>query len=198
MAAVAGSQVVRPIATTGSQNVEELMQKLDKLLEQYLDLLDQYQEAQKQLSTRLSAGYMSLAKANFANNAGCRYGQDYYDERMQAHRVVDISSVSGDGREEVLQFKCTQTPNLEGSERRTEPKEDNGHLALSDKESTVTNDPIRWFGVLVPPSLRSAQSSFIAVVQDSVPNLLNLQQEMRGLEIEIGRTRKSIKKLEKV
>ena len=33
-------------------------------------------------------GYLSLAQANFQNRSTTHYGQDYYDERMQAIRTV--------------------------------------------------------------------------------------------------------------
>jgi hypothetical protein len=84
--------------------VEKLILKLDDLLEQYLNLLDQYQTTRQQLSTQLSSvrkivselgvttddqkGYISLAQANFSSTNRARYGQDYYDERMQALRKV--------------------------------------------------------------------------------------------------------------
>ncbi|KAL1612119.1 hypothetical protein SLS60_000342 [Paraconiothyrium brasiliense] len=58
-----------------------------------------------------------------------------------------------------------------------------------------SNDPIRWFGVLVPPALRSAQASFVSAVEGPVVEIPNLVKELRQQEIEIGRIRKQIKKL---
>jgi hypothetical protein len=55
-------------------------------------------------------------------------------------------------------------------------------------------DPLRWFGILVPPALRSAQSSFISTVEGSVPHLASVAKELRIQEIEIGRVRKQIKR----
>ncbi|KAK8156038.1 hypothetical protein IWX90DRAFT_516941 [Phyllosticta citrichinensis] len=55
-------------------------------------------------------------------------------------------------------------------------------------------DPIRWFGILVPQALRSAQGIFVGAVETAVPQTLNLAAEMRELEIEIGRARKAIRK----
>lgn len=37
---------------------------------------------------------MSLAQANFTNTTRTRYGQDYYDERMQASRKVYVQGPS--------------------------------------------------------------------------------------------------------
>jgi hypothetical protein len=35
---------------------------------------------------------MSIAQANFSNQARTRYGKDYYDERMQATRTVLVNT----------------------------------------------------------------------------------------------------------
>lgn len=56
-------------------------------------------------------------------------------------------------------------------------------------------DPLRWFGILVPPALRSAQSSFTTAVGEFVPQLATIARDLRSQEIEIGRVRKQIKKL---
>lgn len=63
------------------------------------------------------------------------------------------------------------------------------------KQGNTVKDPIRWFGILVPPALRSAQQSFISVVEDPVPQLATISRDLRSQEIEIGRVRKQIKKL---
>ncbi|KAF2643134.1 hypothetical protein P280DRAFT_421700, partial [Massarina eburnea CBS 473.64] len=65
---------------------DELLAQLDKSLERYLNTLHDYQQAQQRLASHLSAGYFSLAQANFSNASGTRYGEDYYDDRMQALR----------------------------------------------------------------------------------------------------------------
>lgn len=89
---------------------DELVSRLDDLLEQYLYTLDAYEKAQQLLTKYLSSvriprmistkriillifgckGYLDLAKANFTNNTRARYGQDYYDERMQASRRMCV------------------------------------------------------------------------------------------------------------
>jgi hypothetical protein len=83
--------------------------------------------------------------------------------------------------------------NTAAKESESEPNEKHA----PDDQSTRPLDPIHWFGVLVPPSLRKAQKSFTDVVTVSVPNILNLSSQMRKLEMEIGRTRKTIKRREK-
>jgi transcriptional regulator of heat shock response len=176
-----------------AQTVQDLMQKLDDLFEQHLNTLDQYQKARQELSLHLSSGFMSLTQANFFNK-GRRYGQDYYDERMQAQQIMRISSSANDT--DALEFVCEK---IKDEPQEAAAAEDlDGTGATTEKVNSVRKDPLRWFGVLVPPALRSAQASFTLAAEGSVPNLVMLQRKLRSLEIEIGRTRKSIKKLCKV
>ncbi len=51
-------------------------------------------------------------------------------------------------------------------------------------------DPIRMFGILVPSSLRMAQGDAITLVQEIVPQLVNIDAEMKQIEIQIRRARK--------
>ncbi|RDW86180.1 uncharacterized protein DSM5745_02822 [Aspergillus mulundensis] len=53
-------------------------------------------------------------------------------------------------------------------------------------------DPIRWYGILVPPSLRSAQKSFTEAVEGSLPELAGIVVEMRAAEKEISRLREDL------
>ncbi|TID17100.1 hypothetical protein E2P81_ATG09655 [Venturia nashicola] len=199
-----------PGPTNNGDGAEKLLLELDVLFEQYLNLLDQYQKIRQQLSTQLSSGYISLAQANFASASRARYGPDYYDERMQASREITIAEKNV-GREDFV-VNCSLNPG-EQSKRDTEsesvPTEPDSEEAKDNATPTKIEadvnvkpkidqrDPIRWFGLLVPPPLRSAQSKFIAIVEGPVPQLINLTKELRALEIEIGRTRKSIRKIEK-
>jgi vacuolar-type H+-ATPase subunit D/Vma8 len=189
MAAVASERTSTP--QLEAKNAEDLLQRLDDLLEQYLNTLDEYQKARERLSANLSAGHMSLAQANFSNTTGRRYGQDHYDERMQAQRIISVSCLRGD-QEPPFRFESAENAKTEQGETGKEKTEKEA------KCNPKTKDPLKWFGVLVPQPLRSAQASFTSAVETSIPDLLNVQQQLRHLEIEIGRTRKSLKKLGKV
>ena len=68
---------------------------IDALLERYLALLDTYTQLRASLNALQSAMYQHLARANFSADRGIRYyGQDYYDERMQASRRISIGGGS--------------------------------------------------------------------------------------------------------
>ncbi|KAF2405223.1 hypothetical protein EJ06DRAFT_468898 [Trichodelitschia bisporula] len=192
--------------------VGQLMLELDHLFEQYLELLDQYQTERIKLSTTLSSGFLSLAQANFSSTLGRRYGQDYYDERMQALRTVYVlpsnSKLGGEDGEKVTIEGVpphSEKPARNGIDDTAEPSvAEPSKPACSEDEKEDPHlgrrpsvDPIRWFGILVPQPLRTAQAHFTEAVVGPLPRIASLAKKLRALEIRIGRTRKAIKKLEK-
>jgi len=56
-------------------------------------------------------------------------------------------------------------------------------------------DPLKWFGILSPPALRSSQASFKVAVRGCVPRLASTANEMRVVEIEVRRARKKLGKV---
>lgn len=60
--------------------------------------------------------------------------------------------------------------------------------------SNVTQDPLKWFGILVPPTLRASQSSFKDAVADLIPALASVSKEMTEVELEVRRARKRLRK----
>ena len=60
--------------------------------------------------------------------------------------------------------------------------------------SNMARDPLNWFGILVPPALRTSQSNFKNAVADLVPALASTSKEMGEVEIEVRRARKRITK----
>jgi hypothetical protein len=95
-------------------------------------------------------------------------------------------------------FKHTPVPddppetNAEEEKQSTQEPNDTEE---STKSKEKPNDPLRWFGILVPPALRTAQSTFVGAVEGPIPQLATITRELRTQEIEIGRVKKQIKKL---
>ena len=135
---------------------------LDVQLKDYLNLLDEYQTLRRELSAACAKGFLSLAQANFSSPNRIRHGQDFYDDRMQAStRVTSISSVG--------KFAVSSETVVSG-----------------EKDS---KDPLRWYGLLIPPALRQSQASFGQVVKGLVPRLLNVTRELEVLGARIEETR---------
>ncbi|KAF2184836.1 hypothetical protein K469DRAFT_727048 [Zopfia rhizophila CBS 207.26] len=188
---------------------DALTSKLDELLEQYLNTLDLYQKAQQQLTSSLSSGFLSLAQANFNNQSHSRYGQDYYDKRMQACRkavITDedskvtfaLSTLDSGPRqsEHEAPAHSPKEPSIISTTSGTPAVEGLEVNNASSGDSKTRSDPLRWFGILVPPALRTAQSSFVSAVEGPIPHLVFLMKELRKLEVDIGRLRKQLKKMQ--
>jgi len=108
----------------------------------------------------------------------------------------------------------TQQPSPPGTpepEARDKPAEDQ---KTEEAEKAKPVNPIRWYGVLVPPELRKAQSAFSAVLgnpvtareqdvetrdDEKIPltNAVNAARGLREVEVEIRKVRKAVKKAEK-
>ncbi|KAL8688691.1 MAG: hypothetical protein Q9218_005463 [Villophora microphyllina] len=178
---------------------DSLVHTLDDLLERYLNLVHQYHAQQQTLAKELSSGYFSLARANFSNPNRVRYGQDFYDDRMQAGVRLNIDSmtehtpiatVGQESQKDTISISV-----LQPTRKSTDTQDEKSPKSDTEKEAEApVIDPLRWFGILVPPTLRTSQSSFKHAVTEIVPSLANISNEMKELEIEIRRTRKKIRK----
>ncbi len=65
-------------------------------------------------------------------------------------------------------------------------------VAKSDRKVA---EPLKWFGILSPPALRSSQTNFKVAVRDCVPRLASTMNEMNVVEIEVRRARKKLGKV---
>lgn len=58
-------------------------------------------------------------------------------------------------------------------------------------------DPLRWFGILTPRELRSAQASFSSVMAKPLEQAVDATRGMREIEAEIRKLRKALRKAER-
>jgi hypothetical protein len=104
-------------------------------------------------------------------------------------------------------FKCVSA--LSSAERRTEktpepepapavsvnsqpaPEKDEAESTRPAKSQAPKN-PLRWFGVLVPPFLSTTQTSFATAVQGPIPELASVITEMREVESKVNELRSFI------
>lgn len=59
------------------------------------------------------------------------------------------------------------------------------------------SESLHWFGILVPPDLRTALASFTSALRECVADATNAAKRMREVEAGIRKLRKEIKKVEK-
>jgi hypothetical protein len=81
------------------------------------------------------------------------------------------------------------------SEEEDASRTDQNETKDEEKKSEKSTDPLRWFGILVPPALRTAQTTFLGAIEGPIPQLATIARDMKTQEIEIGRVKKQIKKL---
>lgn len=177
-----------PTKTSPQHHHKMATDNIDTLLQRYLVLLDEYSTLRAELSHLQKLVFQDLARANFSAERGLRYGQDQYDERMQATRRVAISG------EKTPSF---QISTYEEPEESVADEVETEEGAEKKKPTKRSRDPLRWFGVLTPQALRNAQASSVKAVQDIIPRLVSVNSEMVEVEIEVRRARKKRAKAEK-
>ncbi|KKO98423.1 hypothetical protein THAR02_09466 [Trichoderma harzianum] len=191
-------------------------QHIDSLLERYLTLIDEYSRLREELSKLQAGVFQNIARANFTGERGMRYGQDHYDERMRALRVLDIapggddvpifaikslnSPVDDEVQKEDEKYEDspdgdkadTQANSEANPEDEQSPEDQSEEKEKEEKMKTkkATYNPLRWFGILAPAPLRTAQTLSIQAVEEVIPRLISVNTEMEHVEIEIRRARK--------
>ena len=108
---------------------------IDSLLERYLALLDEYTQLRDRLSRLQSGVYQGIARANFSAERGLRYGQDQYDDRMQASRRLDIGGEREDGTTAAAYAFSVLDLNKEPTDSGEEEEEEESEEADSEEES---------------------------------------------------------------
>lgn len=126
-------------------------------------LVDQYAALRASLSAAQQRTFHALARARFTVDRGGGVGRNQYDERMQASRRVVVSR------------PAAAPPTF---------------AVTAEGHNAAGNNPLRWFGVLVPQALRDAQSEAVRTVEDILPRLASVQAGMAQVEIEVRRARK--------
>ena len=94
--------------------------------------------------------------------------------------------------------KRIERPSRE-DEKATEPSDGATKTTESSAMSKepLESDPLRWFGILVPRELRSAQLSFSSAMDNAVTNCANAARGMREIEVQIRRLRKEVRRAER-
>lgn len=103
-----------------------------------------------------------------------------------------------------FQIQDVQEDATEEAEDQAETKDevDEPSKEVDEEESDVdkaapkkqTQDPLRWFGILVPQALRTSQEHFSVAAKLIVNEIASLDSQMKALEIKMRRTKRQIDK----
>ncbi|KAL2853918.1 hypothetical protein BJY01DRAFT_50426 [Aspergillus pseudoustus] len=116
-------------------------------------------------------------------NSGKQAELSEADEKVAESEILDADKGSG---------AVKPAGNAQEPSNLSEPVAETDTKPRKKKNNIQASDPIRWYGVLVPPSLRSAQKSFTEAVESSLPELASVIVEMQTAEREIIRLRKEL------
>ncbi|KAF5869246.1 uncharacterized protein Bfra_011789 [Botrytis fragariae] len=171
--------------------VQELTLEIDHLLEQYLQLLDRYSALRSKLSALSSSMYINLSRANFTPQNGIRYDTSFYDDRIQAQRLCNVTIPENASNTQSTKF----TPPLLFAINETSTSESESDLLNrdtngdDDTKTALKKDPLRMFGLFTPQALKDTKEDSIKMM-GVIPELINTEKAMEDLEIRIRRARK--------
>uniref|UniRef100_A0A8D1EIZ5 Vacuolar ATPase assembly protein VMA22 n=1 Tax=Sus scrofa TaxID=9823 RepID=A0A8D1EIZ5_PIG len=192
-----------------------LRAELDSLLLQLLGDLEELETKRAALNARVEEGWLSLSKARYAMGAKS-VGPLQYASRMEP-QVCVCTSEAQDGLQKFWLVRAGARtpeevgPRESGKQGRVicwfydgqEKKWTDSHLNYKGKAlrkrkgptktaepepSPAPQDPLNWFGILVPHSLRQAQASFREGLQ--------LAADMASLQIRIDWGRNQLRGLQ--
>ncbi|XP_040906319.1 coiled-coil domain-containing protein 115 [Toxotes jaculatrix] len=197
----------------GLSELEESSLSLDEKLLRFMEQLELLGEKRAALNSLTEQGWFSISKARYSMGnkqvSALQYASEIEPLVCVHARTLD------NGEVEFCTEKATQRkesgkdgrsiedigPQEEGIRRRNKPKTDTTEKEANDRASSekapeVTpvkkrdqnpqQDPLKWFGILVPQSLKQAQSSFKQVIELSAEiatlqtAVLNTRQELKS------------------
>ncbi|EHK47555.1 hypothetical protein TRIATDRAFT_238573, partial [Trichoderma atroviride IMI 206040] len=110
-------------------------QHIDSLLERYLSLIDEYSRLREELTKLQTGVYQNIARANFAGERGMRYGQDHYDERMRALRVLDVELAEDNVPSFTMKSVDPPVDGAAGDDDKSREEADKGNDSLKEEET---------------------------------------------------------------
>ncbi|KAM6925203.1 coiled-coil domain-containing protein 115 [Xenentodon cancila] len=192
----------------GTSELEDYNELLDEKLLRFMDQLELLEEKRATLNSLIEQGWFSITKARYSMGNKQVSALQYASEMEPLVRVQVRSLDNGEVEfcTEKPAQKCSKEPVIdvpapvedigatEGVRRRNLPKtdmpdkpptEDRNTERGQKREQNRQQEPLKWFGILVPQSLKQAQSSFKQVIE--------LSAEIAALQIAVLNTRQELK-----
>ncbi|ORX81588.1 hypothetical protein BCR32DRAFT_293180 [Anaeromyces robustus] len=148
---------------------KEKLDAIDNCLFELLELCENFNEIRIKSNKELSSGYFNLAKSKYSQGAGS-FTSLSYDKRMKSGAIITCEKDD----KELMQYKIggeMYEKKVKPSENKKETEStiknrNNEEKSEEKKETTVVEEepkfknPLYWYGVLVPQSLRNSQKDF--------------------------------------
>lgn len=146
------------------------------------DFYDERMQALRQVSISNTGGGLPIFTVSHCSRAR---GDDDDDNPSRQNPPSDGASPA----EEEEKEKKAAAEEAAGEEP-VPAGDDKADSEAGPKKQIAARDPLRWFGVLTPLSLRQTQACAAEAVDEVIPRLASLGAEMQDLEIQVRRARK--------
>ena len=165
-----------------SGELTSVMKELDELTIRMLDLMKEYLHVKLTLQKVIKNGSLHLAKSRYImgnrNVSALQLPTEDSNEFKAATKVVSKKENSSD--DVVFELSKLSIKDREKSVRSRHSKKENDQTN-NDNEHKI-QDPLKWFGLLVPQNMRQAQVSFSEALEYVIQGA-NIQLEMDQLKV---------------
>ncbi|XP_068105989.1 coiled-coil domain-containing protein 115 [Hyperolius riggenbachi] len=165
------------MAPAKNETVTAVSEELDMLLLRLMDDLETLKEKREQLNGLIEKGWLCLSQSRYSMGNKFVTSLQYKQEMVPSVSVQDSMTEDGATVFHVEKIESgdknkQDSPEIEEIGPADQVLRHRGHKAAAEtpkppkteddekQRPSPSNDPLRWFGVLVPQSLRQAQSSF--------------------------------------
>ncbi|XP_012686199.1 coiled-coil domain-containing protein 115 [Clupea harengus] len=203
-------------------DVEDASLSLDHKLLHLMDQLEDLEEKREKLNSLIEEGWFSISKARYSMGNKQVSALQYASEMAPLVRVHTKVVASGEAEFQTQREEFQIAGGDDGGvtvedigpkEEGTTPSEGlrrRGHKKLSELEEEVSSgqqketshkakagrtdhqDPLKWFGILVPQNLKQAQSAFKQVIEHAA-EIAALQSAILATRVELQRMKEKHK-----
>jgi len=172
---------------------EEIVSELDSLVLQMLVLTQDLVTAKLNLESAAKNGWFQLAQARHKSGLGhtglgrLQLPSEDGEKEVTARVTLEREECLKEEGVRYNHFTEVKTPKKTEVNEMDSKLDSEGNVEekSSVKKKVFDNaDPIRWFGVLSPPSLKQSQADFQRCVSLSV-EIANMQGELLGVEARV-------------
>jgi hypothetical protein len=170
--------------------LQQVNEQLDAKLILFFDVLTLLYTEQEKLEEQIKDGFWNMSRARYSMGVKFVGIDQIHQDKMSALTKVEVgesdaedmftafTNVGTEGEEAGVDTLGLRKRNLGQSQEKSSP---------ADKDTPIKSkgqhDPIKWFGVLVPPSLRQCQNQFKSSLNTSIA-VANLKQKLMCIKSE--------------
>ncbi|XP_014289906.1 coiled-coil domain-containing protein 115 [Halyomorpha halys] len=159
-----------------------VVKELDDMAMRMLQLMKEYIDVKSTLEELIKSGSLHLAKSRYImGNRSVSALQLPSEDSNEFTALVKVLSVKDPNDEVIFDLNRLSLSDLSKDVKSRQPKVKGESEETNNLDKNI-QDPLKWFGVLVPQNMRQAQSSFSKALEYVLQGT-NLQLEMMRLKV---------------